>query len=173
MTIPDPDYTNPWDILLGSGTVDYLLLEPMDGDNKGTFKWIDDEAKARSNAEDLYPETEGMEIDGNELYIISKCLQGFFRLNLDDSAYFFEFTDFDGQPDQSTTVVQEDGSKLTYFTEEATPVRGFFGKQVGIHTRNEAGEYVNIIHGYDRSSGTCPVMVGTAITEYLFCVFRL
>lgn len=152
MTISNPDYANAWDILLNSGPVDYLYLEPT-GDFSGTFKWITNEVAARENARFNYPSTEGMETDGNVLYLISKELNGFFSLNLDAGAYTFEETGFDGQPDQSTTIVQEDGSKLTFFTEEAQPPLGCVGKQVGIWTRDEASQYVNILYGDDLSPG--------------------
>lgn len=156
MTIENPDYSDPWDILLQNGTVDYLFLEQescLAGAASGTFKWITDEAAARRNAVALYPFAEGMEMDGNELRVISKWLEGFFLLDLDNGTYTFEETDFDGQPDQSTIVFKDDGSKVIYFTEEADPVSGEFGEQVGIYTRNEAGEYTNILFGDDYSSG--------------------
>ena len=156
-TIHNPDYSNPWEILLGQGTVDYLFLEPdfcfLCTSKTGKFQWIDDEDEARENAYDEYPSTEGMEMIGDDLILISKALEGFFRLDLDAGTYTFESTDFAGQPDQSTTVKQDDGTSLMYFTQEAHPVLGFFGQQVGIWTRNQVGEYVNILFGDEYSSG--------------------
>lgn len=158
MTIKNPDYSNPWEILLGSGKVDYLFLEPgfcfFGTSETGTFRWIDDEATARVNAQEEYPYTEGLEIIDGDLIVISKTLEGFFRLDLDAGTYTFEKTDFLGQPDQVSTVVQADGASLMYFTQEANPVFGFLGQQVGIWTRNQVGEYVNILVGDEYSPGT-------------------
>ena len=96
---------------------------------------------------------EGMKMDGDILRVVSKSLEGFFELDLDKGTYRFEVPEFDGQPDQSITVLQNDRSKLTYFTEEAHPVLGFLGAQVGIHTRNQAGEYCTILFGDGHSPG--------------------
>lgn len=155
MTIQNPNYTNPWNILLEDAPVDYLLLKPESyfQRSSGTFEWTKDERVARLNAWEYYPNTEGMDVNGNILRIISKTLDGFFLLNLDDKTYTFETAGFDGQPDQFTTIVEDDGSKMTYFTEEAHPVLGFLGAQVGIYTRNEAGDYTNIIFGDYYSPG--------------------
>lgn len=155
MTIRDPDYANPWNILLQDAPVDYLLLRPNSYFERsgGTFEWTKDETMARANAWEYYPNTEGMKLDDNILRIVSKTLDGFFLLNLDDNTYVFETAGFDGQPDQSTTIVEDDGSKMIYFTEEAHPVQGFLGAQVGIYTRNEAGEYTNILFGDYYSPG--------------------
>ena len=114
MTIESPDYSNPWEILLGSGAVDYLFLKPKSifDDYSGTFKWITNEAVARANAKIYYPKTEGMEVHGNILRIVTKEFHGYFHLNLDTGTYTFEDVGFDGQPDQTATVIQDDGSKL-------------------------------------------------------------
>ena len=155
MTYINPNYTRSWDILLQPGFLEYLILEPNSFFDRtsGTFRWTTDEHEARENAEWYYPQTEGMKMDGDILRVVSKSLRGFFLLDLDKGTYIFETAGFDGQPDQSITVTQKDGSKLTYFTEEANPVLGFFGAQVGIYTRNAAGEYCTIIFGDDHSPG--------------------
>jgi hypothetical protein len=152
MTIENPDYSNAWDILLGTGKVDYLFIEPSKG-NTGTYKWIDDEAAARQNAAEEYPQAEGLLMDGNTLWVVVKLLNGFYQLNLDTGTWVFERVPFDGYPDQTALAVQEDGSKLTYWTQEEGVVQGCLGRQAGLYTRNEAGEYTNILFGYDRSPG--------------------
>lgn len=159
MTIQNPDYTNSWDVLLGNGPVDYLFLEPKSFFDRasGTFRWTSDEAKARANAERYYPKTEGLEMDGNILRVVSKELEGFFDLDLDSGTYTFEEIGFDGQPDQTKTILQDDGSKVMYFTEEAQPVLGLLGAQAGIYTRDEAGKYTNIIFGDDYTPGKSPL----------------
>jgi hypothetical protein len=85
--------------------------------------------------------------------VVSKGKEGFFLLDLDQGTYTFEVPDFEGEPDQSTTVIQNDGSKVVYFTEESSPIMGFFGAQVGIHARNEAGEYCTVLFGENSSPG--------------------
>lgn len=160
MTIHNPDYTtnNSWNILVDreDAPVDYLFLKPRNffDRTRGTFTWTTDQAAAQANAADYYPNTEGMTMDGDILRIMSKELDGFFELELNAGTYTFEKAGFFGQPDQSTTVLQDDGSKLIYFTEEATPILGFLGAQVGIYTRNEAGDYTPIIFGDWYSPGT-------------------
>lgn len=156
MTINNPNYTDPWNILLNSGEVHYLLLNPIGTCGSvggGTFQWTTDEAAARENARDNYPYNEGMEIDGNLLRFVAKELFGFFVLNLDLGTYMFEETNFEGQPDQFMTVFQEDGTKMIYFTEESPIVSGVLGHQVGVYTRNQAGAYTQILFGDDYSSG--------------------
>lgn len=157
MTIVNPDYTNPWDILLEAGPVDYLYLEPIADCGEtvhGTFRWSPVESEGRLNAAEHYPECEGMEIDGSNLRIVSKSLSGFITLNLDTGTYTFEYTGFEGQPDQITTVYKQDGSKMIYLTEEAHPVAAALGQQVGIYTRNQLGQYIQIMFGDGHSSET-------------------
>ena len=36
-----PDWDDPWTILLGNGTLDFLALEPF-GNDTGTYYWTDD-----------------------------------------------------------------------------------------------------------------------------------
>ena len=157
MTIENPDYSNPWDILLESGKVEYLILNPVvvecDGFESGTFRWTENEADARTNAANNYPFAEGMKMDGDQLKFVSKESYGIITINLDIGTYTFEETGFDGQPDQFIIVEQEDGSNMMYLTEEADVVRGTLGTQVGIHTRNDLGGYTNIILGDDYSAG--------------------
>jgi hypothetical protein len=122
MTIENPDYSNPWDILLREGTTEYLFLQEgpgcVNGTEYGWFSWISDYAEARANAAFRYPNCEGMEMDEERglLRIISKIKYGIFTLNLNLGTYIFEETDFDGQPDQLFTVEREDGVEVTYLT---------------------------------------------------------
>jgi hypothetical protein len=52
-TPTDPDWDNPWSILLGNGTIDYLTYQPI-GANNGTFQWTQDFAAAASTAFDHF-----------------------------------------------------------------------------------------------------------------------
>jgi len=160
MTISNPaDYqNNTWNVLNQPGPVDYLYLTAnrnwlgVDLDT-GTFEWTKNEAMGRLNAAWFFPNAEGLEMVGNELLVVSKTEKGFLRLNLDTQTYTYESTGFHGQPDQLTTVVQADGSMLTYFTEEAAPIQGFLGEQVGIHTLSQkTGKWTNIMEASDHSS---------------------
>jgi len=157
MTIENPDYDNPHSILKQGGAVEYLVLEPLSFFERtsGTFRWTSDEKEGRDNAVLYYPNTEGMEMDDDGiLCFVSKELDGFFHLDLDAGTYTFAKVGFAGQPDQSTTVHQDDGSKMVYFTEEAHPVLGILGQQVGVWVLDEDGKYTSIIFGEDYSSET-------------------
>jgi hypothetical protein len=52
-TPTDPDWDNPWSILLGNGTIDYLTYQPI-GANNGTFQWTSDFAAAAATAFDHF-----------------------------------------------------------------------------------------------------------------------
>lgn len=55
---PDkPDWSNPWEILVGDGNMDYLVVEPTDAteamlgrNSSGTFYWETDYNTAAENA---------------------------------------------------------------------------------------------------------------------------
>lgn len=156
MTIENPNYKFPPGILQQGGEVHWLILEPNSffERSSGKFYWTTNELEARANAALYYPNTEGMEMDGNTLCFISKETKGFYHLDLDSGNYTFESVGYAGQPDQSTTVFNHDGSKTVYLTEEAHPVMGFLGAQVGVWTLDEEGNYTCILWGDDYSSET-------------------
>jgi hypothetical protein len=142
--------TDPWSILHGAGVTDYLYLQPsQDGTNTGTFLWIADEQVARKNAESYYRYTEGIQADLPFLYFVCKEDYRLFRLNLDTQTYAFVSTRaglFDGEPDQITHILQEDGSKLLYFSEDS-------GWAAGVHARDEWGRFYTILEGPDYQPG--------------------
>jgi hypothetical protein len=47
----DPDWNDPWGVLYGDGTTDYLVLNP----SSGTYSWTTDKELAKKNAKDSYP----------------------------------------------------------------------------------------------------------------------
>jgi hypothetical protein len=147
-----PDWDDPWTMLHGSGTLEWLILEPTkDGKiyNDGTYKWTTDLEEARQNAEDHYRNSEGMDIFGNELVFVSKVQKEMFILNLDTLAYekfSTEFGLFDGQPDQMARLIQEGSSaerdNFLYFCEE-------LGDDNGIHARDANGWFFTILESPD------------------------
>jgi len=64
----DPDWSDPWSILLGEGSIDYLVLAPSENNRKrGMFEWVTDKAVAQENTGLYYPNSEGVEVVGNYL----------------------------------------------------------------------------------------------------------
>ena len=141
---PDaPNWKDPWNILLGSGTIDYLVLHPFDGDNLGlggTFEWSSNRTKAKQSAKNHYPNSEGIDIRHGELFFVSKRHKTMMTLDLDEGTYEVESTKsglFNGGPDQIKRILK-DNSNLLFFTEDGGPY-------AGIHARNERGEYITIL----------------------------
>jgi len=135
----NPDWNDPWNILHGPGTTDYLVLEP----DTGTFYFTPDRALAEANAADLYPNSEGIDSVGGMLYFVSKAMKGLYILDLHNGTYTSHTTSngaFDGQPDQVKRLLPS--VDLLYFTEDGTA-------KPGIHGRNQNGAYFTIMEGYD------------------------
>ena len=154
---PDPgaiDWDNPWDILHGSGTLEYLLLKPEAADNSsGTFEWTADLALARENAALYARGTEGIDRNDNFLYFVCKTEKLFYILNLDQNTFVRYPANvglFDGIPDQVRRMVN-DTQDILYFTEE--------GPSSGIHGRNSKGQFFMIMEGPGWSEET----TGTSI----------
>ena len=138
-----PDSVNwddPWSILLGSGIIDFLILNPDATGMGGTFSFTSDRTLAKQNAFDNYPNSEGIDIYEGEMYFISKRLKAMFTLDLDAGTYKVESTRsglFNGGPDQIQRILNDD-SNLLFFTEDG-------GGRAGIHARNEKGDYLTIM----------------------------
>lgn len=149
---PDaPDWDDPWSILHGSGTIDYLMLFPNASENSGTYAWTTDIEAARKNAKLYFPMSEGMDIYKNELYFVCKQIKAMFVLDLDGDTYYRQSTIaglFDGSPDQIQRVLG-DSTDLLYFTEEG-------GIDAGIHARDEYGQFYAVLESpiyIDETSG--------------------
>lgn len=137
---PDNPNADPWEMLLGSGTIDYLFLSPnLLDSNRGSFRFTTNKDSARQNARSFYPNTEGMDINGNFMYFVSKVDKTMFTLNLNGGTYKRSSTQtglFDGQPDQLRTVLGTEpggatrSSIMLYYTEDG-------GSRAGIHARDE------------------------------------
>lgn len=136
------DWNNPWEMLHGTGKLDYLVMEPNADGTGGTYKWIDNINEARNNASANYPSTEGIDRKGNQLYITTKNIKMLYILDLDSSRYARYSTVyglFDGQPDQVVRLVNGTDDIL-YFNEDQ-------GTDAGIHGRNRDGQFFTILEG--------------------------
>ena len=79
----------------------------------------------------FYPNAEGIDVFGNELFFVSKVRRTLYILNLDGTDYATSTSRsglFDGRPDQIQRVVEDDSLELLYFTEDG-------GSQAGVHTQ--------------------------------------
>jgi hypothetical protein len=143
---PDnPDWERPWSILLGSGTTDFLVLDP----NTGTFAWTSNRARAKENASLYYPNSEGIDVYEGRLFFISKRRKAMITLDLDTETYSVESTSsglFNGGPDQIKRILNDD-SELLFFTEDGSG-------RAGIHARNQNGEYTTILESPDYAAET-------------------
>jgi len=144
-TSGSPD--DEWDVLhkVDGYTRDYLVLYPA----TGTFEWTSTLATARSSASAYYPNVEGLEQRNGYLIFVSKVLKRLFILNLDNSTYVYESTDyrlfsgddgsFNSQPDQIKLIT---GQEVLYFTEDG-------GSSPGIYVRdNVSGKYGTIFEAW-------------------------
>lgn len=87
-TPSNPDFSNPWELLLGTGNTDYLMLIPDPSNPSiGKFTWTTNIDQGRDNAEDNYPNNEGIDVSGNTLFFVSKVTKFMFELNLDEMTY--------------------------------------------------------------------------------------
>ncbi|GKY99065.1 hypothetical protein MPSEU_000862200 [Mayamaea pseudoterrestris] len=141
--IPDtPDWGDPWSILTGTGSVDYLLVDPT----TMTFRWTTDLAAARMNANTHFPNTEGIDRRQQQLYFVTKVFKSMFILNLETYTYTNVTTDngdFDGQPDQVIGMLGKTDKAFRqegwlFFTEDGGP-------NAGIFARNTQGEFYTIL----------------------------
>jgi hypothetical protein len=143
-TPTNPNWKDPWTMLHGSGTLEWLILR-----NDGTYYWTTDLEEARKQTEDYYRNSEGMDVFGNKLYFVSKVQKEMFILNLDTLTYekfSTIFGLFDGQPDQMVRLIQDGSSperdNLLYFCEER-------GDDNGIHARDANGWFFTILESPD------------------------
>lgn len=150
--VPDnPNWDDKWNILHGPGVVKYLKVFPEGNGNKGTYVWTTDRSAAKRNAEIHYPNSEGIDVKGSELFFVCKNIRKLFVLNLDNGTYRRRSTVygmFDGAPDQVERVLEGE-SELLYFTEEG-------GKDAGVHSRDAKGLFRTILESpiyHDETTG--------------------
>jgi hypothetical protein len=149
-----PDWVNnPWNVLLGPGVNEWLLLMPDPADPSfGTYTWTMDLATARSNAGMYYPASEGVDVTENTLLFVCKGIKELFILDLDGNTYKRQSTEsglFDGEPDTIRTVLSDipGGDSLLYFTEDN-------GRRSGVHALTPDGELFTILEGFYDSPTT-------------------
>jgi hypothetical protein len=135
------DWNNPWGMLHGNGTLEYLVMTP-DGSvqDTGTYEWVSGLEQSRTNAELVYPGSEGIDRKDNFLYIVTKTEKSLFVLDLDSNTYARSSTVdglFDGEPDQMQRLVYGIDD-IVYFNEDQ-------GKVAGIHGRNREGQFFTIL----------------------------
>ena len=134
-----------WSTLHGEGETTYLRLVP-NSEHGGIYEWVANKTLASNNANTFYPNAEGIDVHGRELYFVSKEIKTLFVLNLDSMQYTSHTTRrglFDGQPDQIVRVLGNDinngkEEELLYFTEDG-------GQLAGVHARNRNGHYFTIL----------------------------
>jgi hypothetical protein len=133
------DWNNPWDMLHGDGTVEYLVLyESETNNNIGTYEWVPSFQQARSNVN--YPGSEGIDRRDNVLFIVTKTDKFLYMIDLDSDTYWRTSTVFglfDGTPDQIVHLLNGD-DEIVYFTEDG-------GSDAGIHGRNAEGQFFTIL----------------------------
>jgi uncharacterized protein len=147
----NPNWRDPWTILTGDGSTDFLLLHPTlnnsDGYGiQGSFNWTTNRQLANANSAALYPSTEGVDVDNGILYLISKEFKLLYLLDLDKGIYTASSTKqgaFDGQPDQiqrllSSSQHGRSDDSLLFFTEDG-------GRLAGVHARLRDGTFCTIV----------------------------
>ena len=143
----DPNWQDPWNILHGSGDIHYLLLIP-ESNTGGRYRWTTNKVLASQNANQYYPNCEGIDISGNQMFVVSKVLKRLFTFDLDGDTYTATSTLsglFNSQPDQIAYIL---GSHdLLYFTEDGA-------RNTGIHARNALGQYFTILESPTLNSET-------------------
>lgn len=133
------NWQTPWDMLHSGGIIDYLYMYPNDDWSGGTYEWTTDREAARNNAQYIYPNSEGIDIVDNRMYVISKVTRELFIFDLDGNTYSVRSTEsglFDGEPDQVKQVLTH--KDLLFFTEDT-------GAYAGIHARDSTGKFFTIL----------------------------
>jgi hypothetical protein len=134
-----PQWDQPWDMLHGAGVTDFLMISPNATNDGGTFIWTNDIEAAKNNARSYYPQTEGIDAYGPQLFFVCKRIQQLFILDLDEGTYSNRTTVnglLDGKPDSIARVLG-DTRDLLYFTEEG-------GVDSGIHARDHLGRFYTV-----------------------------
>lgn len=125
-TPDNPDWDEPWSMLHGPGEVRFLMIHPT-SDSGGTFEWTTNKEAAKNNARSYYPQTEGVDVYGSQLFFVCKRIYQVFTINLDEGTYANTTTVnglFDGKPDQMQRIL-DDPNEILYFTEEGAFIRIF------------------------------------------------
>ena len=120
-------------------------MYPSTGSSSGRYEWTRDFARGTESATRYFPNCEGIDVRGNELYFISKVLKVLFTLNLDNGTYKRTSTvigRFGGQPDQVNHY-----SNVLYFNEDG-------GRPAGVHARTLGGQFYTLLESPTYSDET-------------------
>lgn len=138
------DEADPWSMLQGPGTTEYLMLEPNPEVNTtGTFSWTNAIMVARANAAGNYPESKGIGIDGGTLTFAVSGRRQLYSLDLDAGEYKRTSTNtslLEGEPNEIRFVTGTDRT-LLYITEAG-------GQRAGVHARTDSGLVYTIFEGF-------------------------
>ena len=121
---------------LESGTIDYLHLKDND-----EVEWTTDYDRAKRNAKELYPNSEGIDVHDGVLYFTSKVEKRLLIVNLRKLKYTYSSTKsgaFNNQPDQIEKVLGSD-AELLFLCEDG-------GTEAGLHGRDVSGRYFTILY---------------------------
>lgn len=139
---------NNYDILASAGGAhDYLVLKTASGGTadsntaSGIFTWSTSIAEGESNANILFPSSEGIDVHNSILNFVSKSRKMLFTLDLRAGTWSKSSTlsgAFDLQPDQLARIIGD--HDILYFCEDG-------GSDCDIHGRNSAGDYFTIVVG--------------------------
>mmetsp|Transcript_17623 Transcript_17623/g.30372 ORF Transcript_17623/g.30372 Transcript_17623/m.30372 type:complete len:301 (+) Transcript_17623:273-1175(+) len=125
-----------YDILSSDGgTHEFLILDPT----TGTFSWTMNVEEGRENANDYFPNAEGIDCHNRMLNFVSKKRKRLFTLDLKDGTYTDVTTEsglFNLEPDQIGRVVGD--AEILYFAEDG-------GTNCDIHGRDSTGQYFTIV----------------------------
>ena len=145
------DWEEPWNMLHGRGTIDYLFMNPTSSDGSaGTFQWTKELYEARINAGNIYPDCEGIDVDGNKMYLLSQRWSTLWILDLELQTYTSISTEnglFDSHPEHIGQFLkdadnndEEEESDLLYYT-------GELGHRAAVYGANRVGDIVTILEG--------------------------
>lgn len=140
------NWTDPWNLLHGPGSLEYLVLELGEG-GRGTYRWTTDREEGKKSAKKIYPFSEGIDVYRNQLFFTTKERKELFILDLDGNTFERKSTRsgvFDGEPDQVKRIV---GDGLLYFCEEN-------GSANGVHARDQNGWFFTVFEADDFNDET-------------------
>jgi outer membrane protein assembly factor BamB len=126
-----------------------VVVPDASNPDQGTYSWTPEKYIAQESSRAYFPNAEGIDVRGNELFFVSKLYKTLYVLNLDDGTYVNQTTTrglFDGEPDQikrlidqETTVDHEE--EILYFTEDGGPY-------AGLHARNANLQFFSILESH-------------------------
>lgn len=166
-------------MLYGNGTIEYLVLMP-ESETGGFYAWTDSLSYGKYSAYFFFPNCEGIDVHGSQLYFISKMYKSLYILDLDSNTYTNSSTVsglFSGQPDQVVQIIRDDSTisnsqqgnvesdmsndvdmidmkdDITY-PDDILYFTEDGGQYAGVHGRDMNGQYYTILESYVYSDET-------------------